>query len=242
LQKSFPDSSGAMTGSLLHVTVSPRGGASHSRRIGQRLISRLQAAAPVQVLRRDLAQAPVPYPGKAFVDASLAVGAACPGPNAAALALSEALIAELAAADLLVIDTPMHNFTIPAALKSWIDHVVRPARTFRSTAAGKKGLLPDRPVFVVIACGGPVSDDGTGQTDFLTPYLRYVMATIGLRDFHALRLDGLGRGEDAVRRAEAAASDWIAAKSVLWKTRRPGGSRPFRPSAKPISRSPPVPT
>ena len=209
-----------MTELLLHVSASPRGAASHSRRVGRMLIDRLRDAAPVQVVERDLSQGPPAYPGRDFVDASLAGGAERLPGHAAALAVSETLIAELEAADLLVIDTPMHNFTVPAALKSWIDHVVRPGRTFRSTGAGKLGLLPDRPVFVVVACGGPVSDDGTGQTDFLTPYLRYVMATIGLHDFQALRLDSLRRGEAAIRQAEATAAGWIAARTAFWGTRQ----------------------
>jgi len=62
-------------------------------------------------------------------------------PERHALALSETLIAEVEAGDAIVISTPMHNFTLPSALKSWIDHIVRSGRTFRSSAGGKVGLL-----------------------------------------------------------------------------------------------------
>lgn len=69
----------------------------------------------------------------------------------AALALFEALIAELETSDLLVLSTPMHNFMVPAPRKLWIDQVVRFGRTFGSTPEGKIGLLKDWPTFVIVA-------------------------------------------------------------------------------------------
>ena len=103
----------------------------------------------------------------------------------------------------------MHNFTVPASLKGWIDHVVRPHATFRSTPAGKVGLLADRPVFVLIACGGPVGEGPGLQRDFLTPYLIYTLGTIGLTSIEILRLDRLARGEEAAAKAQAVLEAWI---------------------------------
>ena len=112
---------------------------------------------------------------------------------------------------MVVIDTPMHNFTVPAVLKVWIDYVVR-RRTFRSSPQGKVGLLRDRPVYVIAACGGGFEAAAGGQTDFLTPYLRYALASVGLTDVEMLRLDSLRRGEAAVARADIQAADWIASQ------------------------------
>jgi FMN-dependent NADH-azoreductase len=128
-----------------------------------------------------------------------------------ALLVSEALIAELAAADLVVIDTPMHNFTVPSALKAWIDHVVRPSCTFRITPAGKVGLLRDRPVLVVVTCGGRFAGPGA-QDDFLAPYFRYVLGTIGISSVELLRLEGLGRGAAQAEQALDDARRWIETK------------------------------
>ena len=115
-----------------------------------------------------------------------------------AFARSEALIQELENADAIVIATPMHNFTVPAVLKAWIDQVVRINRTFTSTPTGKVGTLTDRPVFIVIASGGwfsgPSPAGTPAQPDFLTPYLQIVLNTIGLRDIHVLALEGVTRG------------------------------------------------
>ena len=87
----------------------------------------------------------------------------------AALALSDALIDELDAADFVLLSTPMHNFMVPSVLKAWLDHVVRPRRTFGLTATGKIGWLRDRPVRVLLACGGAVGEEPAGQADFATP-------------------------------------------------------------------------
>jgi FMN-dependent NADH-azoreductase len=95
----------------------------------------------------------------------------------------------------------MHNMTVPASLKSWIDHVVRAQRTFNVTPAGKVGLLRDRPVFVSIASGGRFSGDRARQPDFLTPYMQAVLGTIGLLDLKFFSIQGTGAGLDAVAEA-----------------------------------------
>ena len=128
-----------------------------------------------------------------------------PDAPAPALAASEALIEELAAADVLVVATPMHNYGVPAVLKAWVDQIVRIHRTFASTPGGKVGMPADRPVWLVVASGGwftgPSPSGAPAQPDFLTPYLRAVLATIGIRDLHILTLEGVTRGADI---AEAA--------------------------------------
>ena len=105
-------------------------------------------------------------------------------------ALSEQLICELESSDGVVISTPMHNFTIPANLKHWIDLVVRKDRTFTGTPQGKRGLLKDRPVLVMVRSGSPFGE-GSRQEDFLTPYLRYVLGVIGIHSTEFVTLPGL---------------------------------------------------
>jgi FMN-dependent NADH-azoreductase len=69
----------------------------------------------------------------------------------------------------IVIGTPMRNFSIPSVLKAWIDQILRVGRTMKSTPAGKVGMLRDRPVFIGVASGAVFADDGANQPDFLTP-------------------------------------------------------------------------
>lgn len=197
--------------SILLLTCSPKGPAACSRAMAEEIAGRLAAADPdALVVHRDIAADPPPLPDAAF---SAAVLGAAPADDPAFVA-SEALIRELEACDALVIGTPMHNYTVPAVLKAWIDQIVRIHRTFRSTQAGKVGILRDRPVFLVVASGGwftrPSPAGTPAQPDFLTPYLRAALGTIGLTDVTVIALEGLTRGTEQVERSLAAARTRLA--------------------------------
>lgn len=191
---------------ILYLTCSPKGRAGFSRLVGDELLARLVEADPgALVVDRDLATNPPPLPDAAF---SAAVLGAAPDDDPG-FATSEILIGELERCDMLVIATPMHNYGVPAVLKAWIDQVVRIRRTFRSTPAGKVGILRDRPVFVVVASGGwftgPSPAGTPAQPDFLTPYLRAALGTIGLTDLAFITLEGLTRGVEPAQRVLASA-------------------------------------
>ena len=114
------------------------------------------------------------------------------------LALSDALIAELEAADTIVLAVPMHNFSIPSTLKAWIDHVTRAGRTFRYGEAGPEGLLKGKKVYIFLARGGVYSGDSpVAAMDFQEPYLRTLLRFLGLDDVTVVRLEGLALGPDA---------------------------------------------
>lgn len=184
---------------LLRIDASPRTDKSHSRRMGDELIERLRATRPaLSVAERDLGAGAAPAIDGRYVDAMLTTFTKEQSAASAALSMSETFIDELERADIVVIATPVHNYTVPASLKAWIDQVVRIGRTFRSTETGKVGLLKDRPTFVVAASGGYFSSTSVRQPDFFTPYLDAVLRTIGICDVHHVRLEGLSRGEAAV--------------------------------------------
>lgn len=187
---------------VLYLTCNPRGAESAARELGDDIVARL---ATDQVIRRDLIAQPPPWVDAAFSTAILGP----PDPSAPALAVSETLIGELEAAEAVVIATAMHNFTVPAALKAWIDQIVRIHRTFAPTPAGKRGLLADRPVYVSVASGGwhtrPSPIGTPPQPDFLTPYLRTVLATIGIESVRFFYLEGVTRGAEIRAQALAAA-------------------------------------
>jgi FMN-dependent NADH-azoreductase len=111
---------------------------------------------------------------------------------------SEELIQELEGSDFVVIGTPVHNFTVPSALKAWIDHIVRIRRTFNTTKNGYVGLLRDRPIFVAVSSGGRYSGERARQPDFLTPYLRTILGIIGLHDLTFFSVEGSSLGPDIV--------------------------------------------
>ncbi len=129
---------------ILHVSCSPRGNASESYRLSQKIIDHLMEREPEAiVVKRAIGGAVIPN-----VDENYAISqqSSADVSKDGSMIYSEQLIRELESADFVVISTPMHNLTVPAALKAWIDHVVRARRTFNVTSAGKVGTLQDRPV------------------------------------------------------------------------------------------------
>jgi FMN-dependent NADH-azoreductase len=172
---------------ILHIDVSPRQ-ESHSRQLSAAIVERLLEVAPgASVSRRDLGADPLPHAAADYAVA-LSSPATLAAPPKGALDRSEALIQEVEVADVIVIGTPMHNFTIPSVFKAWIDQILRVGRTMKSTPAGKVGMLRDRPVFIGVASGGVFSGDRANQPDFLTPYLRLALNSIGLKTVQFLPL------------------------------------------------------
>ena len=181
---------------ILHVSCSPRGQDAESYRLSQKIIGHLQQQEPTAILvDRIIGDGSIP---SVDADYALSQGSAADVSQEGSMILSEQLIRELESADVVVISTPMHNYTLPSTLKAWIDHVVRARRTFNATAAGKVPLLQDRPVFIAIAAGGRFSGERARQPDFLTPYLQAILNMIGLHDLTFFSVQGTGSNPDAV--------------------------------------------
>jgi FMN-dependent NADH-azoreductase len=195
---------------ILRIDCSPRGAISHSRGLADEMMEEL-AHDGADIVTRDLVRDPPPIVDAAFAAAMMVHQTAESARAIAALQPSERLIGELEACDLLVLSTPMHNFTVPALLKAWLDQVVRFGRTFRSTPEGKIGLLADRPTFIVVASGGYIIGERARQPDFLTPYLTAILGTIGIHDIHFVHMDGMTRDLDpGIARARDAMRAHIA--------------------------------
>lgn len=144
---------------ILHVACSPRKPESESEQIAPTILELLPKRDPTAVvIRRTVGDDEISH-----IDASYATALGATQPTVAealpegSMAESEDLIQELESSDILVIETPMHNFTAPSGLKAWIDHIVRVRRTFNSTKDGYVGTLRDRPVFVAVSSGGRYS-------------------------------------------------------------------------------------
>src|SRR5258705_6056658 len=200
---------------------SPRGLESYSQKVARTIVGDLEERYPgANVVVRDLAQNPPPHVGQAFV------GGGSTGPEQRtpeqikALALSDVLIDELLAADILVLAVPMHNFGPPSTLKAWIDHVVRIGRTVSySSQKGPEGMLKGKRVILVLASGGVYSEGPAKPLDFQEPYLRAILGFIGLTDVEVVRIEGVAVSavgpEKAVASAMAKATEVLAAAEVL---------------------------
>lgn len=181
---------------VLLINASPQGPVSHANQLALELVASLRKRYPqLEQVERDLGAQPLP---PLDMDYARALTTATPF-DSPTFEVSEALIGELERSDMLLIATPMHNFTLPAALKLWVDYVLRIHRTFSSGPEGKTGLLRDRPVYVLVGSGGFHQGERARQADFLTSYLRHVLNTLGLFDLHFSYLQGLVLGEEAVR-------------------------------------------
>jgi FMN-dependent NADH-azoreductase len=177
---------------LLSLEVSPRGDRSVSRALGRRFIDHWKRKNPDgRVISRDLNAARIPYMDNDWIAGVYAPAEVPRTPEMQrALDLSSELIAELQAADLLFICTPMYNFTIPAALKSWIDYVVRPGYTFR-LAPGWPGLLENKKArLIVVSRDSYIPGEASEAADLVTPVLRKVLDFIGIRDVDVVRVGG----------------------------------------------------
>jgi len=166
---------------ILHIDCSPRT-ESHSRKLSAAIVAQLFALDPdSSITRRDLGRNPIPHAESDYATFLSSPEVLVAEPTDGAMRLSEQLIGEVEAAAVLVIGTPMNNFTVPSVLKAWLDQILRMGRTIgASPTGGKFGLLQDKPVYIGIASGGVFTGDGAKQPDFLIPYLTAAFGCVGL--------------------------------------------------------------
>jgi FMN-dependent NADH-azoreductase len=190
---------------ILHITASIRSDAdSISRGLGQRLVDGLAAKTGASVTTRDLAANDLPYVSAERFAANLTPAAERTPEQAQLAAIADALIAELQAADTIVIASPIYNFGAPATLKAWADLVARAGTTFRYTATGPEGLLTGKKAYLAIASGGtPVGAD----FDFMSRWLTFFLAFLGITDVEIVAADGImgADGEAKIAAAQEAA-------------------------------------
>jgi len=190
---------------LLSIVASPRGDYSVSRALTTQFVDAWKTNHPDgKVVARDLSKTDLP-----FVDLPWIAGAYTPADQHSAemkkaLEISNELIAELEAADTIVIGTSMYNFSIPAILKAWIDHIVRINRTFTSSY---EGLLKNKKVTVIVASGGVYTPGSHMETyNAETGYLKQILGFIGLTDVKFI----LAGGTSAIDMGKVQREDLVA--------------------------------
>ncbi|MAO57437.1 MAG: FMN-dependent NADH-azoreductase [Rhodospirillaceae bacterium] len=201
---------------ILLITSSPNTVDAVSTNLAKRLAEGLAAnAGDGGIVHRDLGADPLPHLDSTTIGAFYTPEEDRSDEQKAAIALSDELVDELIAAGPIVIAAPMHNFGISSLLKVWLDHIARYGRTFLPTGEGPKGLLADRPVYIVTSRGG-VYGPGTpfNHLDLLEPYLRRVLNFVGLEDITVVYAEGTGKGTDGIQAAEAEIESLIAAEAA----------------------------
>ena len=188
---------------ILQINSSARREGSHSTRLAERIVARLREADPEATLAvRDLTATPHPILDEAALGALFTPAVQRTVEQAARVAQDDALIAEIQAADVVVLGVPMYNFGVPVQLKNWIDAISRAGVTFRYSANGPEGLLGGKKVYVALARGGKYRNT---PADSQVPYLETVLAFLGMTDVHFVYAEGLAMGPDAERDALATA-------------------------------------
>lgn len=204
---------------ILHIDTSPLGEASISRKLTADVVERLKASSPNAIVtHRDLIATPVshlngellqvlrPSPGGELPD-----GAAV----RADVKLTEELLSEFLAADVVVIGAPMFNFSIPSQLKAWIDRIVQAGRTFRYTEKGPVGLAGAKKLIIVSTRGGVYAGTSyEAAMDHQEAYLRTVFNFLGITDVSYVRAEGVAISPEKRREAVASAERDIASLTL----------------------------
>jgi FMN-dependent NADH-azoreductase len=195
---------------ILLILSSPRDG-SLSSRLAVDLAASLKAKKDAKIKVRDLAATPLPHISDAYISGRLLTAEQRTTDQVEAVAFAETLVAELAAADIVIIGSGMINFGLSTQLKAWFDYVTWPGVTFSYGPEGVAGKVTGKKVYVVTASGGVFSTGPAAAVDFQTPYLRHLLGFIGLTDVEQIQMEGVAFGADAARDAVAKASEAISA-------------------------------
>lgn len=193
---------------ILQLDSSAKTENSATRTLTAQVVTELQSKYPdAEVLYRDLTKNPLPhispeYLGGIFGNPALA--------SHETVALSDKLIAELEAADILVIGAPMYNFSIPSQLKAWFDFVLRAGRTFKYIDGAPVGLTKGKKAILAVATGGVYSEGPMVEYDHVVPFLKQMLGFIGITDVSVVRAEKQAFGPEAALAGIEAAKEDIA--------------------------------
>lgn len=194
---------------ILLLNSSPRND-SVSIKVANELVAKIRSNSKSStVIERDLTKDVLPHIGEDFVVGSRIEAEKRNATQQAAVELSDKLIAELVAADTLVIASPMFNFGPATTLKSWFDYILRAGVTFKYTEKGPEGLLKGKKVYVAIARAGIYSEEPMKAIDFQEPYLRHLLGFAGMTDVTFVKVEGIAYGPEVAEKALQAALDSI---------------------------------
>jgi FMN-dependent NADH-azoreductase len=188
---------------ILQIKSSVLGSNSQSSRLADAFVAAHPSA---EVVVRDLGVHPVPHLDGARVAAFFSKPEERSAEQKAIIAESDALIAELRRADVLVLGLPMYNFGVPSQLKAWFDHLARAGETFKYTEKGAVGLLKGKKAYVFAARGGLYGDNHS-QTQFVREFLRF----IGIADVEFVHAEGLAISAESRNNSLIAAQGRAAA-------------------------------
>lgn len=191
---------------ILHLKSSLQGAASYSIKLGDAIVEKIKEKYPASTLEElDLVGSAIPHLTPASLRALFSPAEQLTEEERKAKDLSDALVKQLLAADIIVMGAPLINYTIHTSLKAWIDHVTRPGVTFGYGADGLPvGMVTGKKVYVAMSSGGVYSEGPGKANDFVAPYLTAFLGFLGMTDLTVFRAEGLkvqGIKEHAMQKA-----------------------------------------
>ena len=202
------------------------------RRISAALVEALKKThGDASVVRRDVHADRPPHVGVELRNSWVAEEDRRTPDQVEAVARSEGFIGELKNADVVVIGSPMYNFTVPSTLKAWIDHVAIAGETFHYTEKGPQGLLENKKAYLALSSGGVYTEGPASGLEHLGTYLTGVLGFMGIEDVEIVRAEGVAMGQDKDEAAMKAAFERV--ETLVGLTTRtprelPNGDRPGR--------------
>lgn len=197
---------------ILHIDSSILGAGSITRELTATVIAEIRASdASVEIDYLDLVDDPLGH-----MDGAVAAGFR---PNVVAefdatalreQQISDRLVAQFLASDIVVIGAPMYNFSVPTQLKAWLDRLAQPGKTFKYTETGPVGLAGGKRVIVVSGRGGFYVEGPLAQMDFQESYLKAFFSFLGIHDVRVIRAEGASRGDQIRQKGIASAKATIA--------------------------------
>ncbi len=195
---------------ILHLDSGLFAEQSVSRQLSKQLVQQLQAVHPdAQVTYRDLVVNPINHLDAEILTAGATAENQRNQRQMEELALTEQLLEEVFAADIILLGAPLYNFAIPSQLKAWIDRIAQAGRTFRYTEQGPEGLLKGKKVYLASARGGIYSEEPAAAMEHQESYLKTLLGFIGITDITIIRAEGLNMGDTMREAAISQASEAI---------------------------------
>ena len=198
---------------LLQLDTSIMGDKSVTRELTASIVKKLAAGGDIEVTYHDLAAEAPPHLTAAFLPNAHPASQMAGALDASAQSLrdaSERMLAEFLAADIVVIGAPMYNFSVPSQLKSWIDRICVPGKTFAYGPSGPHGLAGGKRVIVAVARGGFYGpESAAASAEHGESYLRSVFGFLGITDIRFILAEGLAVGAESRAKAVAAADEAI---------------------------------
>lgn len=185
-----------MSKKVLNIISSPRGDNSVSKKLGNTIVGKILEKYPEsEVVVRDVATHHPPHLTEEQIVALFTPEKDRTAIQQNALKYSDEVIAELQSADIIVLNTPLYEFSISAMLKAYLDQIVRVGVTFHYNESGfPVGQVLNKKLYIAVASGGVYSEGFMQDYDFVVPYLKKLLGFIGITDISVVRAEGLSKG------------------------------------------------